>query len=165
MLTTPSLITDDPHFGLNIAHCLYNENYDGQIADIIRRTIGEDYEVRLKKLATDAGMIFHDEVYLRRHGYDKTPDLKLAVPCMYRGKVINWIESKASFGDLDSHQRYINEQLASYGNRFGAGIVIYWFGYLDKVLECKENSKMIIVADQFPANEDLVFLDFSGLSL
>jgi hypothetical protein len=132
MLTTPSLITDDPHFGLNIAH---------------------------------AGMIFHDEVYLRRHGYDKTPDLKLAVPCMYRGRVINWIESKASFGDLDSHQRYINEQLASYGNRFGAGIVIYWFGYLDKVLECKENSNMIIVADQFPANEDLVFLNFAGLSL
>lgn len=146
------------HLAQNVVHCLSNDNYDGPIADMIRRTIGEDYETRLKRMATDAGMVFHDEVYLRRHGYDKTPDLKLAVPCMYKGKVIQWIESKASFGDMDSHRRYVQEQLLSYGNRFGAGIVIYWFGYLDKIVECKENSNIIFVADQFPAKEDLVLL-------
>lgn len=158
MLNNPRLIPDI-QLALNVAHCLYNDSYDGPIADMIRRSIGEDYEVRLKKLASDAGMVFHDEVYLRRYGYDKTPDLKLAIPCMYKGKVINWIESKASFGDMDSHQRYVQEQLASYGNRFGAGIVIYWFGYLDKVTECKENANIIFVADKFPDKEDLVFLN------
>lgn len=158
MLSHPRTIPD-LHLGLNVMHCLYNENNDGPITDMIRRSIGEEYELRLKKMATDAGMVFHDEVYLRRHGYDKTPDLKLAVPCMYKGNVIHWIESKASFGDLDSHRRYVNEQLLSYGNRFGAGIVIYWFGYLDKLNDYKENSNIIFVSDEFPAKNSLVVLN------
>lgn len=161
MLNNTSLVPDH-HFAINIDHCLYNDSYDGQIADMIRRTIGEDYEAQLKKYATDAGMVFHDEVYLRRHGYDKTPDLKLAVPCMFRNNVIYWIESKASFGDMESHQRYVQEQLSSYTNRFGAGVVIYWFGYLDQIALCKENTNMIFVTDQFPAKDELTFLDFSA---
>lgn len=158
MLKNPYLIPDRL-LALNVANCLYNDNSDTPIIDIVRRTIGEDYELRLKKMATEAGMEFHDEVYLRRYGYDKTPDLKLAVPCIYKGKVINWIESKASFGDMEWHQRYITDQLASYGNRFGAGIVIYWFGYLDKVAECSENGDFIFVTDNFPHIDDLVFLN------
>lgn len=158
MMKNPYLIPDRL-LALNVASCLYNDNFDAPIIDIVRRTIGEDYELRLKKMAAEAGMEFHDEVYLRRYGYDKTPDLKLAVPCTYKGKVINWIESKASFGDMESHQRYITDQLASYGNRFGAGIVIYWFGYLDKVAEYSENGDFIFVTDDFPHKEDLVFLN------
>lgn len=116
MLKYPYTIADRS-LALNVLHCTYNDNCDGQLTDLIRRTIGEDYEVRLKKMASDVGLIFHDEVYLRRHGYDKTPDLKLAVPCMYKGRIINWIESKALFGDMESHRHYIKEQLTSYGNR------------------------------------------------
>lgn len=116
MLKYPHTIADRS-LAVNVLHCTYNDNCDGPLIDLIRRTIGEDYEVRLKKMATDAGLVFHDEVYLRRHGYDKTPDLKLAVPCMYKGRIINWIESKALFGDMESHRHYIKEQLTSYGNR------------------------------------------------
>lgn len=116
MLKNPNMILDLP-LALNVLYCKYNDNSDGQLTDMTRRVIGEDYEVRLKKMATDAGIIFHDEEYLRLHGYDKTPDLKLAVACMYKGQVINWIESKALFGDLESHKHYIKVQLASYGNR------------------------------------------------
>lgn len=162
MLNNPRFIPD-AHFSQNVSHCMYNDNYDGQIADIIRRTIGEDYEQRLKKFATDSGMAFYDEDYLRRHEYDKTPDLKLAVPCMYKGCIINWIESKASFGDMESHLRYVSEQLSSYTNRFGAGVVIYWFGYLDKVQHCRENRGLIMVADGFPAKDELVFLNTNPL--
>lgn len=118
MIKNPHVIPDRM-LGANVLNCLYNDISEGPIVDLKRRTIGEDYEVRLKKLATDAGLEFHDEVYLRRYGYDKTPDLKLAVPCMYKGRIINWIESKASFGDMESHRRYIKEQLSSYGNRYG----------------------------------------------
>lgn len=110
--TIPNLM-----FATNVLNCIYNDKSDGPITDLKRQAIGEDYEVRLKKLASDAGLEFHDEVHLRRYGYDKTPDLKLAVPCMYKGKVINWIESKASFGDMTAHRQYVNDQLASYGNR------------------------------------------------
>lgn len=116
MLKNPHTIPDRL-LALNVIQCLYNDNSDGPITDIVRRSIGEDYETRLKQKASEAGLVFHDEVYLRRYGYDKTPDLKLAVPCMFRGRLIHWIESKGSFGDMESHQRYISEQLASYGNR------------------------------------------------
>lgn len=117
MIRNPHLIPD-PLLGANVLNCIHNDKFDGPLTDLKRQAIGEDYEVRLKKLASDAGLEFHDEVHLRRYGYDKTPDLKLAVPCMYRGKIINWIESKASFGDMSSHRHYVNDQLASYGNRY-----------------------------------------------
>lgn len=116
MMRNPHMIPD-PLLGLNVMNCLFNDKSDGPLIDLKRQTIGEDYELRLKKFAADVGLEFHDEVYLRRYGYDKTPDLKLAVPCMYRGKIISWIESKASFGDMTSHRQYVNDQLASYGNR------------------------------------------------
>lgn len=116
MIKNPHLIPD-PFLALNVLNCVFNDKSDGPIIDLKRQTIGEDYEVRLKKMASDAGLIFHDEVHLRLKGYDKTPDLKLAVPCMYNGKVINWIESKASFGDMTSHRQYVNVQLSSYENR------------------------------------------------
>lgn len=117
MMRNPHMIPD-PLLGLNVMNCLFNDKSDGPLIDLKRQAIGEDYEVRLKKLAADVGLEFHDEVYLRRYGYDKTPDLKLAVPCMYKGKIISWIESKASFGDMISHRQYVNDQLASYGNRY-----------------------------------------------
>lgn len=34
------------------------------------------------------------------------------------GRVVNWIESKATFGDEDTHQNYLDEQLTSYFNRY-----------------------------------------------
>uniref|UniRef100_A0AAG5D6N6 CDAN1-interacting nuclease 1 n=1 Tax=Anopheles atroparvus TaxID=41427 RepID=A0AAG5D6N6_ANOAO len=160
MLRLPDVIGDSL-LAVNVSYCLYNEIMDGQITDAIRRCVGEEYEVRLKKLAREAGMVFYDERDLRRTGYDKTPDLKLAIPFLFRGLVINWIESKASFGDVDSHRRYIKDQLASYGNRFGPGIVIYWFGYVDSIADCSENGNYVIVTDSFPEHGDMEFLKFN----
>lgn len=148
-------------FALNVNFCLLNDCWDGAIPDIIKQCIGEEYEVRCKELATKLGLVYHDENDLRRTGFDKTPDLKLAIPCLYKGKTINWIESKASFGDWESHLKYIRDQLASYVNRFGAGLVIYWFGYLDMILECRQNGDTIFVCDDFPAAEDLELLKVS----
>lgn len=113
---------------------------------------------QLKKKAKEVGLEFYDEGDLRRTGYDKTPDLKLALPCLYRGVTIQWIESKASFGDMDSHKKYIRDQLSSYGNRFGAGIVIYWFGYLETIATCAENGHSIIVTDTFPTAAEIELL-------
>ncbi|XP_052896336.1 CDAN1-interacting nuclease 1 [Anopheles moucheti] len=160
MMRMPDLIPDSL-LAVNVSYCLYSETMDGPITDLVRRFIGEEYEVRLKKMAREAGMVFYDEGDLRRTGYDKTPDLKMAVPFMFRGQVVNWIESKASFGDMDSHKRYVKDQLSSYGNRFGPGIVIYWFGYLESIAECPENGNYVIVTDGFPTEDEMEFIKFN----
>lgn len=68
-------------------------------------------------MATQAGMHFYDENDLRRLGYDKTPDIKMLLPFLYKGEIINWIESKANFGCIKTHKTYIQQQLSSYCNR------------------------------------------------
>ncbi|XP_063697989.1 CDAN1-interacting nuclease 1 [Culicoides brevitarsis] len=150
----------DPQLALNVCHCILNDNQEGAIADAARRCIGEEYEIRLKEMARNAGMVFYDEGDLRREGYDKTPDLKMAVPFLYKGMVVNWIESKALFGDHEAHKRYMNDQLTSYVNRFGPGIVIYWLGFLDDIRYHKENDEHIVILHSFPEASEMEFLSY-----
>lgn len=157
MIKNPYTIPDDC-LAANARACSFCDNQDGPIVDVIRRCVGEEYEQKLKNMASEAGMVFYDEGDLRRVGFDKTPDLKLALPCLYKGKVVNWIESKALFGDLRTHRRYLREQLTSYCNRFGPGIVIYWFGYLEDIKYLSENSNGLIIIKTFPDKTELEFL-------
>ena len=60
---------------------------------------------------------YTDERDLSSRGYDKTPDIKLEVPIAVNGHIVNWIESKASFGDELNHNKYLDEQFWSYTNR------------------------------------------------
>lgn len=151
-------LIDDPDFAANIRMCSMNDNQDGIIVDMRRRCLGEEYEVKLKKCARDCGISFFDENDLRRTGFDKTPDLKLVLPCLYKGSIVNWIESKALFGDIKTHKKYLDQQLRSYDNRFGPGIVIYWFGYHDSLKTLKENPNGLIILSNFPERKDLFFL-------
>ena len=86
-------------------------------------------------------------------GYDKTPDFKLVIPFAYQGHVINWIESKALFGDEERHKDHLKGQLWSYWNRYGPGMVIYWFGFIDDLDNNRD--KGIVVCDHFPEDIEL----------
>eukprot|EP01102_Stenamoeba_stenopodia_P014621 TRINITY_DN487_c0_g1_i7.p1 TRINITY_DN487_c0_g1~~TRINITY_DN487_c0_g1_i7.p1 ORF type:complete len:151 (-),score=22.54 TRINITY_DN487_c0_g1_i7:327-779(-) len=63
--------------------------------------------------------------------------------------VVNWIESKASFGDEGSHMGNVQDQLWGYRNRYGPGIVVYWFGFIHDLRE-KWKSKGILLLHHFP---------------
>lgn len=46
-------------------------------------------------------------------------------------------------------------------SRFGAGIIIYWFGYLETTPNLPDNSIGIIVLDDFPAKSDIKLLNLN----
>lgn len=71
-------------------------------------------------------------------GWAKTPDVKLKLPIGVvdgagKARVVNWIDSKAMFGDPDTHFAQNGDQLRGYVNRFGPGLVLYWFGCVESV--------------------------------
>ena len=116
---------------------------------------GYEYEKKAKKELEKLGLSYHDEYELRSKGFDKTPDIKLDIPFAYKGLVINWIESKALFGDEQNHKKYLKDQLLTYYNRFGPGLVIYWFGFIEELDINREQG--ILICDHFPQKQDIEF--------
>ena len=109
----------------------------------------------MQRIAKDLKLAFRGEEHLRLKGYDKTPDIKLDIPFAVDGFIINWIESKALFGDEEGHRTYLKDQYLSYWNRFGTGLVIYWLGFLETIDQM--NEKKIIVMSEFPSK--ITFMD------
>ncbi|KAJ3665986.1 hypothetical protein Zmor_001448 [Zophobas morio] len=148
-LRDTSLIPD-----VNLSHevflCTIYDNLYSPLSETMKHSLGQEYEIKLHKLVVDLNLAFRDEEHLRRYGYDKTPDVKLDVPVAIDGFVINWIESKALFGDQEVHREYTRNQYLSYWNRFGPGLVIYWFGFPKSILEAEE--KRFIIKDHMPSN-------------
>lgn len=143
-----SALIDDQKLATEIWLATVKDNNYGPSSECIKAAIGHDYENKAKKSLERLGLSYQDEYELRAKGYDKTPDIKLDIPFAYNGYVINWIESKALFGDEEHHAEYLKEQLWSYWNRYGAGMVIYWFGFIEDLDNNRDNG--IIVCDDFP---------------
>ncbi|KFM58189.1 hypothetical protein X975_17117, partial [Stegodyphus mimosarum] len=150
MLKNTSLIKD-LHLGAEISMCNLHDKVYGPISDMWKSCIGDEFEFRLRDELAKLGISYTDEKELREKGYDKTPDIKLDVPIAVEGHVINWIESKASFGDEQRHKEYFRNQYCSYCNRFGPGLVIYWAGYVD---ELNTKDQGILLSDSFPMQID-----------
>ena len=51
---------------------------------------------------------------------------------------------------LEAHQGYLRDLFWSCMNRFGPGMVIYWFGYINQL--DTNRSAGIILTDHFPTN-------------
>nr|CAG4636360.1 EOG090X0A0V [Eubosmina coregoni]SVE69939.1 EOG090X0A0V [Eubosmina coregoni] len=160
--------------------CLLDDDEYGPIADAAKQSLGNEYEIRLRMELTERKLSFLHEDHLRMKGYDKTPDIKLEIPVgndglirilktswwilkiSIDGQVINWIESKALFGDHDVHRGYLNDQLYSYWNRFGPGLVIYWFGHVTD-LEKFHQKRTILIRHELPSNITQMINDHGNL--
>lgn len=66
-----------------------------------------------------------------RGKYTKTPDALLDHPIIFFGQKLQWIESKANFGDDVELRKNLKRQLGPYTEMFGEGAVVYWYGYVD----------------------------------
>lgn len=62
----------------------------------------------------ELGISYQSEDDLRAAGFSKTPDVKLDAPIGVRGRMVNWIDSKASFGDEHIHKSQGSDQFQRY---------------------------------------------------
>ena len=120
-----------------------------------RREAGLEYERILEEALRDIGAEFETETDLRAEGASRTPDVRLKVPISVCGRTIHWIDSKASFCDLQVHEESGSKQFRAYVNRFGSGMVIYWHGVVEELREVDPN---VLLVDAFPERKDIVML-------
>ena len=124
----------NPRLAAEVLECCAIDDDYGPTIDLIKNLIGIEYEQKLETILKHHGITFTKEDELREKGFDKTPDFKLELPIyLNNGMCISWIDSKATFGDEQSHADYYENQFKYYLNRFGSGLVIYWFGYLSDI--------------------------------
>lgn len=147
LLTRESHLIKDGHLANEIFKASIIDDDFGHTCELVKNLIGAEYEAKLETLLKTHKIAYQTETNLRQKGFDKTPDFKLDIPIWFNGKCINWIESKASFGDLISHNSNYDDQFKCYINRFGSGLVIYWFGYLKDL-----NDHGILLLDHFPTS-------------
>eukprot|EP00979_Chaetoceros_neogracilis_P015092 scaffold5365_cov165-Chaetoceros_neogracile.AAC.2 len=127
----------------------------GPRAEKERNYIGIEYEILLERSLRSMNIPFETEEELRAKGTSRTPDILFSCPMAvkvhkrllsnsrhgignvmvdeidsnYIWKMICWIDSKAMFGDVKTHDLSVLPQAESYVHRFGPGIILYWFGH------------------------------------
>jgi hypothetical protein len=109
--------------------CQYDLVYSPKAHEAQHRR-GSRSEARIRAWLEKHYVKFRTESELRGH-HPKTPDFLLDTPIYVRGAQVNWIESKANFGDKIEISKSLRNQLIPYRELFGSGMVIYWFGIID----------------------------------
>lgn len=146
----------------DVARCVDADGNYGPASDLARHSAGIQYEERLYDALRSAGVAYWTESHLRDSGHHKTPDARLRVPIAAAGRVVCWIDSKATFGDDRQHASYRTEQYDKYSNRYGPGMVIYWHGYLADLQDAEEH---VLLREEFPGAGEIVTLPQLPLSL
>mmetsp|Transcript_13360 Transcript_13360/g.25078 ORF Transcript_13360/g.25078 Transcript_13360/m.25078 type:complete len:314 (+) Transcript_13360:353-1294(+) len=119
-----------------------------------RQYIGMEFEIRLETALRAINIPFETENDLRAKGTSRTPDILFSYPVAVKvskklfpslkqrdiidvdnedsdfvWKMICWIDSKALYGDVKTHNSSVVPQAEAYVHRFGPGLVLYWFGH------------------------------------
>ncbi|CAG7730611.1 unnamed protein product [Allacma fusca] len=143
---------ENPNLSYEVHLCTIHDSFYGPLPDAIKNAVGREYEVILEEKLKELKILYIDEQELRKRGYDKTPDFKLELPIGIDGKIVNWVESKATFGDEETHRGYMEDQLISYKNRYGPGLVIYWLGHVDTLDDSSISASGIMIRENMPTN-------------
>ena len=147
MLKNPSLLPNE-RLRHEVAAAVEADPFCGPHVDTIKRIAGLEYEELLAQKLRALGIPFLTEEQLRVRGDAKTPDVWLPVPLLYCGRLVHWIDSKATFGDAEMHANYCSVQFNSYLHRFDSGLVLYWFGF-DESIDC--DSRLQLATDLLPS--------------
>ncbi|EGC39271.1 hypothetical protein DICPUDRAFT_27234 [Dictyostelium purpureum] len=150
----PSLV-ENLNLRKNIYQSIYNDDNCSPLINHIRSSTGSEYEYLLQEKLYKLNIPYLTENQLRKDGYPKTPDIKLEIPFAYKGFMVNWIESKASFCD-DNNYKNTKDQIIGYKNRYGPGLAIYWFGYIDDLNNLQDEG--VYITDSFPDIKDIEVL-------
>jgi hypothetical protein len=130
--------------------CINNKRINRDLQEVVEKDYiysptGTDLQVKRGKDGEATMAIILDQYKIQylvekelRGISTKTPDFLLHKPLIVDGMVINWIESKANFGDLVEVRRNYTKQLSAYVKLFGPGMVVYWFGYVDDAPQCPD---------------------------
>mmetsp|Transcript_13651 Transcript_13651/g.18718 ORF Transcript_13651/g.18718 Transcript_13651/m.18718 type:complete len:285 (-) Transcript_13651:97-951(-) len=138
----------------DIELCNATDEVFSPYVDVLRTNVGREFEAELESRLRAASIWFRGEEELREEGQAKTPDVKLDVPIAVRSRLVHWIDSKASFCDQWTYKTKGQDQFQGYVNRYGAGMVIYWFGFVEEL----NTHPDIFLVDGFPEEEDIVRL-------
>ena len=146
----------------DVQRCVECDSHYSPASDAARHSAGLEYEAKLYEALGKAGIAYWTEENLRETGHHKTPDARLRIPMAVKGRVVSWIDSKATFGDEKQHFSYSKEQYSTYTNRYGSGMVVYWHGYLAYLQQSEEN---VVLVDAFPGVGDIMTLPQLSLVL
>lgn len=135
--------------GYEVKEAVESDPLCGPIFDREKHFIGIEYELILERGLKKLGIPFESEAQLREKGSSKTPDVVLLSPVAFQvgteWMIVNWIDSKAMYGDIDTHQNYVIPQAKSYIHRFGPGMICYWFGHAPRSKLDTANGELGIV--------------------
>jgi hypothetical protein len=133
-----NLIEGIPNLKLEVDEALKTDFEHSPSMDQIKNDLGRAYEEKIRLWLQSNSIPFYEEKEERAKGVPKTPDFRLILPIAISldanndsMHVITWLESKAMFGDPKADAGYHKEQYRPYWNRFGPGLVIYWFDFVE----------------------------------
>jgi hypothetical protein len=94
----------------DVKECIDQDVHCSPLADRIRHNMGLEYEYLLLESLRNRQLVFESEDMLREKGLSKTPDVRMLLPIGVKDPksgqthVVNWIDSKAMFGDRHTHE-------------------------------------------------------------
>lgn len=152
LLRNPDLVPD-ARLRSDVVNAVEVDQFFGPAVDRARAAIGAAHEELLWAALRRRDLPFISEEGMRELGAPKTPDVRLDVPiglidATGTARVVHWIDSKATFGDPDSHAANLR-QLQGYANREGPGLVIYWFDYVESLHATTQPD--VAILDHLPA--------------